>query len=112
MRFTCEVFGIEALSVDLDRVEFIENGNELLVINDGVAPPRLTQRPLPDGLMFSVSGSVSGDCTENYTLSGQFSDEAYLRWSGTLEVCFAGPLCAFSTCDGCREFAVSGLRLE
>jgi hypothetical protein len=59
---------------------------------------------------FSNTGSISGGCTETYSLEGSFSDAN--TWNGTYSVTFTGLDCTCWGLDPCvdQEFVVTGTR--
>ena len=59
---------------------------------------------------FSNTVSITGGCTETYSLEGSFSDAN--TWNGTFSVTFTGLDCDCWTIDPCidQNFAVTGTR--
>ena len=53
---------------------------------------------------FSASDTVSGGCTEIYTLTGDFLDED--TWSGTFDMTFVGADCSCFGADPCEDQSV------
>lgn len=67
--------------------------------------PVMLTGPALMGGAFRATGRVAGGCSTALTLSGTFSDAR--RFTGALELAFAGEDCIFTNCEP-QRFAVSG----
>jgi hypothetical protein len=88
-----EITKMVVVNVNVTEFQFIVTASGLTVTGG----PTTMTGPAPTGRMFSVSGTVVGDCAETFTLTGTFSDATH--FTGIFTINFAGLTCFLTNCS-------------
>lgn len=104
IRYTCNIGSMPVLMLNATTLQVTVSGSAMTV--NGAPTVLMGAAPSPlIGGRFDVSGTVAGDCNENYRLQGSFTDSTH--FSGVMTVNFTGLTCGFTTCTS-QTFPVSG----
>ena len=101
--YVCSAFGFfEVVNVNITEFDFQVIGTSLTIVG---AP--VTMAGLVDGSNFEASGSIAGDVTETYALTGTFTDAD--SWTGVFTITFVGDTSQTDCSD--QQFNTGGARI-
>ncbi len=106
---TDSILGMTAINFGVDSFQFSPTGMMITVL--GRSPMGSMRSGTPPlmgsitGAMFTASGTRAGDCNENFTLSGRFTDPDH--FTGTLTLMLAGVSCSLTNCTN-QSWPVTG----
>ncbi len=103
--YSCSFSIFTVVNFNVSSLSFATPGGSSLVVTG--MPTQMTQAPVPAGCGFAPIGTITGDCTEQYGLVGEFTSAD--TWEGTISLRFTGSTCGFTTCTN-QTWTVTGTR--
>lgn len=102
INYSCDFLGVPVVSVNVTAFTIQVNGADMTIVGGPV-----TMIGSITGTDFSATGSIAGQVTETYTLTGTFVDND--NWSGVFTIVFSGSDPGTNCSD--QQFSIQGMRL-